>query len=70
MLAYAQTQSTKLKSPIMAKGKRRQAILAAKRIAKENAMKNPGNKSRYAKKRDFLKKSGGFGFQYLDKPWK
>ena len=54
----------------MAKGKRRQAILAAKRIAKENAMKNPGNKSRYAKKRDFLKKSGGFGFQYLDKPWK
>lgn len=55
----------------MAKGKSRIKALAVKAAAKANRMKNPGEKSNYAKKYAFLQRVGGFGFQYAEpKPWK
>ena len=49
---------------------KRRTMLSQKKIEKENKMKTPGHKSDYAKKKDYLRKNGGFGFQYPDKPWK
>ena len=55
----------------MGKGKSRQQMFAAKKAAKESKMSRPGAKSNYAKKRSFLRRAGGFGFDYpTPKPWK
>jgi len=55
----------------MGKGKSRQQMFAAKRLAKEGQMSRPGFKSNYARKKSFLRKAGGFGFDYpATKPWK
>ena len=41
-------------------------------MAKKRKKNDPSKKgnSNYAKKEAFLKKHGGFGFDYPDKPWK
>ena len=54
----------------MGKSKRRQAMFARKRVQKEQRMKKPGARSPYAKKKDFLRNNGGWGFDYPSKPWK
>lgn len=54
----------------MAKSKKRTTLLSMKARVKEGRMKNPGEKSNYARKAEFLKKHGGWGFEYQDKPWK
>lgn len=46
------------------------STLQARKVNKERIMATPGQKSNYAKKRTFLIKHGGFGFDYPDKPWK
>jgi len=38
--------------------------------AKKHRMENAGEKSNYAKKQEFLKRNGGWGVDYKDKPWK
>ena len=43
-----------------------------KKITRKNKKNNPsiaGN-SKYARKNLYLKRHGGFGFQYPEKPWK
>ena len=42
-----------------------------KKTRKAHQMKNPGQESNYARKRVYLHKNGGFGFDYgYVKPWK
>lgn len=43
---------------------------AHKKASKEMGMKNPGGESKYAKKKKWLARNGGFGFNYPDKPWR
>jgi len=50
--------------------KRRKEKRAMKAKAKRQRMGNPGDESRYSKKRAYLNKHGGWGFDYIDKPWK
>ena len=51
--------------------KRRTAMFAAKKARKEQGQLSPGHKSRYAKKKAYLTKHGGWGFDYPEpKPWK
>jgi hypothetical protein len=50
---------------------KRLAALQAKRAARKNKAANPGGESKYARKRKYLVKNGGFGFQYPEpKPWR
>lgn len=54
---------------------RRDKVIANKRASKNSRMKAPGHKSNYARKAAYLKKFGGYGFEYgnadgTDKPWK
>ena len=49
------------------KGKKRQQVLEEKRKRKSMI---PSGKSNYALKSKYLKKNGGMGFEYLEKPWK
>jgi len=41
-----------------------------KRQAREQKMENPGGSSKFARKESYLKKHGGWGFEYTHKPWK
>lgn len=55
----------------MAKGKRRQAIAAKKALKRSAAYKHGGGDSAYARKRKYLDREGGWGFDYPEpKPWK
>ena len=54
----------------MAKSANRVKIMADKRANKEAFMKKNGGRSRYALKRKYLDKNGGFGSDYATKPWK
>jgi len=49
---------------------KRKKTLAQKRAVKSNRMTRSGEKSNYAKKREFLSRNGGWGFEYAEKPWK
>ncbi len=49
---------------------RRRKTLAQKKAAKDGKMAKPGHESNYAKKKAYLHKRGGWGFDYKDKPWK
>lgn len=43
----------------------------AQNVAKRKAMKAAqGSTSRYARKKKYLVKNGGWGFQYPEKPWR
>ncbi len=54
----------------MAKSSKRSAI-NAKKLAKKAAMLRGGEESSYAKKKKYLTKNGGWGWQYeAPKPWK
>ena len=53
------------------KSERRFKARTANATAKAHRMARPGAKSNYAKKRQFLVKNGGWGFEYPEpKPWK
>jgi hypothetical protein len=55
----------------MAKGKLRRKMVSQKAQAKANRMTNPGRKSRYGQKHEYLHKHGGWGWEYATpKPWK
>lgn len=52
-------------------GKARAKQKQAKRARKAAQMKNPGFKSKYARKVAYLNHEGGWGFDYPEpKPWK
>lgn len=51
------------------KGKRKQELLAHK-AQKKTSMFRPGGQSHYARKRAFLNREGGWGWQWPGKPWK
>ena len=54
-----------------AKGKRRQEIQRKKSLKKTEAYLHGGGESPYARKRDYLKKTGLWGWQVPEpKPWK
>ena len=54
-----------------AKGKRRQEIQRKKQLKKTETYLQGGGESRYARKCDYLKKEGLWGFQAGEpKPWK
>ena len=52
------------------KSEKRKKMLGQKRLNKANTMGTPGFKSNYAKKRLYLAKHGGWGWEHSDKPWK
>jgi hypothetical protein len=55
----------------MGTSKKRQKALEYKRRMKAMKMRTPGAKSPYARKREYLRKNGGWGFDYGNpKPWK
>lgn len=49
---------------------RREKEKAERRERKRIAMQTPGAMSNYARKRIYLNRHGGFGFEYPGKPWK
>lgn len=52
------------------KGKRRKAMAAKKAAKKSRMAASKGFKSRYARKRQYLDREGGWGWQYASpKPW-
>jgi hypothetical protein len=53
----------------MAKGKRRKRVLQDKSQRKA-AMLESGKKSNYAKKMIYLGRTGDWGFNFPEKPWK
>ncbi len=44
--------------------------MAMRKERKERGMQRPGAKSMYARKRAYLTRYGGWGFDYPTKPWK
>ena len=53
------------------KSQGRKSTIEAKRRRKEHAMSHPGARSSYSKKRAFLHRYGGWGFEYPSpKPWR
>ncbi len=50
--------------------KRRTENRKRKAQVKAHRMKNPGEASRYSRKRRWLQSNGGFGFEHLVKAWK
>lgn len=49
---------------------RRRKLIESKRAQKKAQQGKPGQQSRYARKKAFLMKNGGFGFNWPNKPWK
>lgn len=55
----------------MAKGKRRNKAMEESKKAREARMKAHGEVSNYSKKRRYLDRNGGWGWEYSNpKPWK
>lgn len=54
----------------MAKGQTRRRAMADKKLRKARAMENPSFSSLYGRKRKYLDREGGWGWEYPDKPWK
>jgi hypothetical protein len=55
----------------MAKSARRSKEIAEKRSRKEREMAHPSGESKYGRKRRYLDREGGWGFDYSEpKPWK
>jgi hypothetical protein len=52
------------------KSKKRRELVNLQAVARAHRAENPGEKSNYAKKRIFLRRAGGHGFDYPDRPWK
>ena len=52
------------------KSEKRKKMFSRKRQTKANAMKSPGFKSMYGRKKAFLLSNGGWGWEHKDKPWK
>ena len=53
------------------KSKTKLAKRASRLAAKKRAMENPGSRSRYARKSEYCKRNGVWGFQVNEpKPWK
>jgi hypothetical protein len=53
------------------KSQGRKSAIESKRRRKEHAMSHPGARSRYAKKKAYLHRYGGWGWEYPEpKPWK
>lgn len=52
-------------------GKNRAKDKAAKKARKAKAMRNPSFESKYGRKKKFLAREGGWGWEYTEpKPWK
>lgn len=47
-----------------------QARRAARNEHRSRAQANPSGNSAYGRKRTYLNKNGGWGFEYADKPWR
>lgn len=52
-------------------GKNRIKQMQDKRNRKQREMDKPGGNSNYARKKNYLAREGGWGFEYAEpKPWK